>query len=137
MKRVKPNRLKKFKKHTSKILKYFVDKICKNEIYSVAALSKAIDGILYQYLGDEEKFLSNNLRNQKVKFLEGFIADYRNMDENEIESISKNLACGEVRKDKVLNAHIMEIVFGVINKESPRFFFYSDDKNSDKSKDGD
>jgi hypothetical protein len=83
--RVKKKRLDKFKQHTTNILKPYVEKVFNNEEISLFRLSKAVDGILYQYTGNEDEFLDTNedKRQVKVDCLAEVIQEYHNMGDEE------------------------------------------------------
>lgn len=125
--RVKKKRLDKFKQHTTNILNPYVEKVFNNEEISLYRLSKAVDGILYQYIGNEEDFLDTNEDKRQVKMacLAEVIQEYQNMGDEEKQLLSE-LCEGVVDGRKVLNAHITQLIFRTINKKSPTFFFYKD-----------
>ena len=125
--RVKKKRLDKFKQHTTNILKPYVEKAFNNEEISLYRLSKAVDGILYQYIGNEDEFLDTNedKRQFKIDSLAETIQEYHNMGDEEKQLLSE-LCEGVVDGRKVLNAHITQLIFRTINKQSPTFFFYKD-----------
>lgn len=126
---VKKKRLEKFKKHTTNTLSSFVNKIHNNEEVDLSKMAKAINGILYQYIGDEDRFIKSSTDEmiaKQIECLEQSLEQYRNMDDEEKDFLLSNI-CEEDRDErKVITSHFGQLIFRVINKEKPTYFFYQD-----------
>ncbi len=57
MKKMKKKRMAKFEAHCTKIFRPYVEQVINGEDCDLFNLSRAIDGIIYQYVGDEGRFL--------------------------------------------------------------------------------
>lgn len=124
---VKRKRLEKFKSHATKILSPYVNSIYEGQTTDLGKLAKALNGILYQYIGDEDRFLDRDISKlqAQINCLEETIDQYNNMSDEEKDFLVDSNDCDKVEKEKrVITGHLAQLIFKVINKEKPNFFFY-------------
>ena len=82
MKKMKKKRMDHFLAHCTNIFSYYVKKVINGEDCDLFNLSRAIDGIIYQYVGDEDRFLivTKETRKKRIKCLKRFINEYLGTD---------------------------------------------------------
>mgnify|MGYP003352967620 FL=1 len=100
-------------------------------------LGKAFNGILYQYIGDEDRFLDRSPQKveAEVNCLVEAVDQYIHMSDEEKEFLNDDTDCSKEEKEKrVITGHLAQLIFRVINKELPTYFFYP---NSRKNKEDD
>ena len=137
MKKMKKKRMAKFENHCTKIFSPYVKKIINGEDCDLFNLSRAIDGIIYQYVGDEDRFLivTKESRKNKIKCLKRFITDFIKSDFEMKKNIAKNMIfkC-DFNESVIFNNYLMELPFEVIVKENPYFFYYKEAKSEVEGK---
>lgn len=140
MKKMKKKRVAKFEAHCVKILSPFVRKLINGEECDFFNLSRAIDGIIYQHVGDEDRFLSVTEENRKdrIAYLENFISEFSEIDWESKKDAVKNLddEC-EINGFSILCNYLIGVPFGVIVKENPTFFYYKEPKTEVKGPEND
>lgn len=140
MKKMKKKRVAKFEAHCVKILSPFVRKLINGEECDFFNLSRAIDGIIYQHVGDEDRFLSVTEENRKdrIAYLENFISEFSEIDWESKKDAVKHLGdeC-ENNEFSILCNYLIGVPFGVIVKENPNFFYYKEPKTEVKGPEND
>ena len=140
MKKMKKKRVAKFEAHCVKILSPFVRKLINGEECDFFNLSRAIDGIIYQHVGDEDWFLNVTEENRKdrIAYLENFISEFSEIDWESKKDAIKNLddEC-EINEFSILCNYLIGVPFGVIVKENPNFFYYKEPKTEVKGPEND
>ena len=140
MKKMKKKRVAKFEAHCVKILSPFVRKLINGEECDFFNLSRAIDGIIYQHVGDEDWFLNVTEENRKdrIAYLENFISEFSEIDWESKKDAVKNLddEC-EINGFSILCNYLIVVPFGVIVKENPTFFYYKEPKTEVKGPEND
>ena len=131
MKKMKKKRMAKFEAHCTKIFRPYVEKVMNNEEMNLSKLLRAIDGIVYQYVGDEDRFLivTKETRKKRIKCLKRFINEYLGTDWETKKNIAKNIIfkC-DFKEAVIFNNYLMELPFEIIVKENPYFFYYKEAK---------
>ena len=137
MKKMKKKRMDNFLAHCINIFSYYVKKVINGEDCNLFNLSRAIDGIIYQYVGDEDRFLivTKESRKNKIKCLKQFITDFIESDLEMKKNIAKNMIfkC-DFNESVIFNNYLMELPFEVIVKEKPYFFYYKEAKSEVEGK---
>ena len=132
MKKMKKKRMAKFEDFCSKIFRPYVEQVMNGEDCNLFNLSRAIDGIIYQYVGDEDRFLivTKETRKKRIKCLKRFINEYLGTDWETKKNIAKKIIfkCG-FNESVIFNNYLMELPFEVIVKENPCFFYYKEAKS--------
>jgi len=135
---VKKKRLEKFKQHSKGILAPYCNDIIEKGSTDLNRLAKAINGIIYQYVGDEDRYLQRDeetLSNQ-TRCLEEAISQYHEMDDEE-KSYLSTVSDGKLEENAIVNAHLTQIVFRTIHKQKPTYFFYAGNQNTPKEVESD
>ena len=131
MKKMKKKRMAKFEAHCTKIFRPYVEKVMNDEELNLSKLLRAIDGIVYQYVGDEDRFLivTKDTRKKRIKCLKRFINEYLGTDWETKKNIAKNIIfkC-DFKEAVIFNNYLMELPFEIIVKENPYFFYYKEAK---------
>ena len=137
MKKMKKKRMDHFLAHCTNIFSYYVKKVINGEDCDLFNLSRAIDGIIYQYVGDEDRFLivTKESRKHKIKCLKRFITDFIESDLEIKKNIAKNMIfkC-DFNESVIFNNYLMELPFEIIVKENPYFFYYKEAKSEVEGK---
>lgn len=132
MKKMRKKRMDHFLEHCTYIFSPFVKKVINGEDCNLFNLSRAIDGIIYQYVGDEDRFLfvTKEDRRKKIKCLKSFIKDFKESDWEMKKNIAKNMIfkC-DFDESVIFNNYLMELPFDVIVRENPDFFYYKEPKS--------
>ena len=132
MKKMKKKRMAKFEAHCTKIFRPYVEKVMNNEEMNLSKLLRAIDGIVYQYVGDEEQLLifTNEVQNDRIMYLANFIILFKESDLQFKKDIAEKLVFKCKFNDPIFfNNYLMELPFGVIEKSKPYFFYYKEPKS--------
>jgi len=137
MKKMKKKRMDHFLAHCTNIFSPYVKKVINGEDCNLFNLSRAIDGIIYQYVGDEDRFLivTKETRKKRIKCLKRFITDFIESDLEMKKNIAKNMIfkC-DFNESVIFNNYLMELPFEVIVKENPYFFYYKEAKSEVEGK---
>ena len=99
---------------------------------NLSKLLRAIDGIVYQYVGDEEQLLifTNEVQNDRIMYLANFIILFKESDLQFKKDIAEKLVFKCKFDDPIFfNNYLMELPFGVIEKSKPYFFYYKEPKS--------
>ena len=132
MKKMKKKRMDHFLVHCTNLFSPYVKKVINGEDCNLLNLSRAIDGIIYQYVGDEDRFLivTKETRKKRIKCLKRFINEYLGTDWETKKNIAKKIIfkCG-FNESVIFNNYLMELPFEVIVKENPYFFYYKEAKS--------
>ena len=93
MKKMKKKRMDHFLVHCTNLFSPYVKKVINGEDCNLLNLSRAIDGIIYQYVGDEDRFLivTKETRKKRIKCLKRFINEYLGTDYETKKNIAKNI----------------------------------------------
>ena len=79
---MKKKRMDHFLVHCTNLFSPYVKKVINGEDCNLLNLSRAIDGIIYQYVGDEEQLLifTNEVQNDRIMYLANFIILFKESD---------------------------------------------------------
>ena len=110
---MKKKRMDHFLAHCTNIFSYYVKKVINGEDCDLFNLSCAIDGIIYQYVGDEDRFLivTKETRKKRIKCLKRFINEYLGTDWETKKNIAKKIIFKCMLKIQVI---IIKITISII-----------------------
>ena len=122
----KRKRVEKFVRNTVRLFSPFVDLIYEKQGIK-REMVLVLNGILYQYLGNETYYLDRSPR--KMKSLENSIQkeleQFYRMGEKEKDEFCSIPWVDEEERDKdVISGILVQMVFAMINAIKPAFFFY-------------
>jgi hypothetical protein len=103
-----------------------------DEEINLSKLLRAIDGIVYQYVGDEDQFLifTNEVRNDRIMYIANFIILFKESDLQFKKDIAEKLVFKCNFNDPIFfNNYLMELPCAVIEKSKPYFFYYKEPKS--------
>lgn len=124
--KVRKKRLEKFKQHAKAILTPYAKEIAEGGTTNILKLERAINGVIYQYVGDEECYLKRDEETlaTQSRCLEEAIRQYHNMNDEDKKYLSINISDDKTDETNIVNAHLTQIVFRAIHRQKPAFFFY-------------
>lgn len=125
--KVRKKRLEKFKQHAKAILTPYAREIVESGTTNIPKLGMAINGVIYQYVGDEDCYLKRDEETlaTQARCLEEAIRQYHNMNDEDKKYLSINISDDKTDEINIVNAHLTQIVFRAIHRQKPAFFFYT------------
>ena len=124
---VRKKRLKKFKQHSKENLAPYAQEIAESEATNILKLAMAINGVIYQHVGDEDCCLKRAAETLAIqsRCLEEAIRQYDDLINEDKKYLSINISDDKTDETNIVNAHLTQIVFRAIQGQKPVFFFYT------------
>ena len=125
MRFINKKRLGEFNKHTKHILTPYSRQIVETGLTDIASLSKAINGIIYQCVGDEDKYMKRD-----DETLSSFESDLKIIVNNYLsfpqwvkEFIRDQIIDGDRSDTNVVNTHLTKFIYRLVHSQDRDYFF--------------